>query len=69
MLILSLCIAAVVTYDVKIIHPTALVGQITNYNDDNGQWEDGLLRASMGNFGEINYGTTIRGRVHYPISN
>ena len=65
----ALLVAAAAAYDVKIIHPTALVESISNYNHDNGVWEDGLLRASLGNFGEINYGTTIRGRVHYPITN
>jgi len=27
------------------------------------------MKSSMANFGYYNYGTTIRGRLHYPISN
>lgn len=27
------------------------------------------MRSTLGNFGHINYGTTIKGRVHYPLEN
>jgi len=27
------------------------------------------MQNSLGNFGHFDYGTTIKGRVHYPITN
>ena len=67
MLIFSAIVATLAAYDLRIIHPTRLVERIENYNEETEMMEAGLLRASMGNFGDISYGQEIRGRVHYPI--
>ena len=61
--------ALAVAYDLRVIHPSKLVKEIKNYNSEQQHMEQGLLRASLGNFGDIEYGTEVRGRVHYPISN
>jgi len=42
------------------MHPVDLKQSIGN---------DGNMASSLGNFGHINYGSTIIGRVHYPVSN
>ncbi len=44
----------------QIMHPVTLRQSI----GDNGKME-----SSLGNFGHINYGTTIIGRIHYPVNN
>jgi hypothetical protein len=51
----------------KLIHPTDLVNEF-DY-DIHGKKEKGVMKSSMANFGYYNYGTTIRGRLHYPIDN
>ena len=53
---------------ITVVHPTKLrdgfVEQIHG-----GKKEVGVLRSSMANFGFFNYGTTLKGRIHYPIAN
>ena len=34
-----------------------------------GEYQQGVIKSSLGNFGHFDYGTTIKGRVHYPITN
>jgi len=51
----------------KIVHPTTLAKSF--FYDIHGNKELGVMKSSMANFGYYNYGTTIRGRLHYPISN
>ena len=51
----------------KVLHPTALKTKITK--EIHGRLEKGLINSSLGNFGHFNYGTTMRGRLHYPIQN
>lgn len=51
----------------KVLHPMALRAQLTR--EIHGRIEQGLIHASLGNFGHFNYGTTSKGRLHYPVSN
>ena len=51
----------------KVVHPTALADSF--YTDIHGLKEKGVMKSSMANFGFFNYGTTIKGRLHYPIRN
>jgi hypothetical protein len=37
--------------------------------NEEGHVQKGLIKSSMGNFGHFTYGNTIKGKVHYPISN
>ena len=51
----------------KIIHPTELKKYFNAVIDD--KEVEGYIKPSMANFGIFNYGTTIKGRLHYPIKN
>lgn len=62
--LIILLIASASSHKLKILHPSALKKQFTSEID--GIVEPGLLKSSMGNFGHFNYGSTMRGRVHYP---
>jgi hypothetical protein len=31
--------------------------------------EKGVIKSSLGNFGHLPYGTTLKGRLHYPFEN
>ena len=54
-------------HELKVLHPSDLKRRFTP--EMNGHKEKGLIRSSLGNFGKFNYGTTMRGRLHYPTSN
>lgn len=53
--------------EVKVIHPTYLKEKFHEVID--GENTTGIIRSSLGNYGDFNYGTTIRGRLHYPLRN
>ena len=45
---------------IQIIHPKQLKNDLRN---------DGFIKASLGNFGHIQYGSSTLGRVYYPVMN
>jgi hypothetical protein len=51
----------------KVVHPSDLVAKFVGVSND--KMDQGLIRSSLSNFGHFDYGTTIKGRVHYPIKN
>ena len=51
----------------RVVHPTELKESF--YTDIHGEKEEGVMKSSMANFGFFNYGTTIKGRLHNPVSN
>ena len=65
--ILVLLLQTLQASKLKVLHPMALRAQLTR--EIHGRIEKGLIHASLGNFGHFNYGTTSKGRLHYPISN
>jgi hypothetical protein len=50
-----------------VLHPSDLKKKLTL--DVKGKKEIGLIKSSLGNFGHFNYGSTMRGRLHYPTQN
>ena len=54
-------------HELKILHPTNLRKKLTK--EIHGEFESGLIKSSMGNFGHYNKRSTMRGRLHYPVSN
>ena len=50
--------------ELKLIHPTQLKGMF--HGKIYGEEEDGVITSSLGNYGDFNWGNSIRGRVHYP---
>ena len=53
--------------ELKIVHPSWLSKEFHGkiYDEE----VEGVITSSLGNYGEFNYGTTIRGRLHYPLQN
>ena len=45
---------------IQVMHPKDLKKKLKN---------DGFIKASLGNFGHIMYGSSILGRVYYPLNN
>lgn len=45
---------------IQVMHPKDLKKKLKN---------DGYIKASLGNFGHIMYGSSILGRVYYPLNN
>jgi hypothetical protein len=54
-------------HELKVLHPSDLRKKLTH--EVKGHKEEGLIKSSLGNFGHFNYGTTMRGRLHYPTQN
>ncbi len=48
-----------------VLHPSSLQEKIDTVFGE----ETGFIRNSLGNFGDFQYGVTLKGRVHYPITN
>jgi hypothetical protein len=55
------------TSKLQIVHPSKLKQDISSWQQDKS--ETGTIESSLGNFGEFNYGTSLRGRVFYPETN
>lgn len=53
-------IAPQVFGSIQIIHPKQLKSELKN---------DGFIKASLGNFGHITYGSSTLGRLFYPVMN
>ena len=68
MFLLCLVITLVNCSTLKVIHPNNLKNKFAG-EDYNGMAEYGLIKSSVGNFGHIDYGTSIIGRLHYPLNN
>ena len=66
-LFLAFLVTIAYTSELKIIHPTNLKRDIYGLVD--GKLEEGVLRSSLGNYGDFNYGQNFRGRLHYPLAN
>jgi len=49
------------------VHPSELKKAFLSRID--GEMEEGVIKSSLGNFGHFNYGTTLKGRLHYPLQN
>ena len=49
--------------ELRVLHPTFLKRVDQRY------MQHGKITAGLGNFGHFNYGTTIKGRLHYPLAN
>ena len=51
--------------ELKIVHPSWLSKEFHGkiYDEE----VEGVITSSLGNYGEFNYGTSIRGRLHYPL--
>ena len=62
--LITLLVSTTSGHKLKILHPSALKKQFTS--EIEGLVEPGLLKSSLSNFGHFNYGSTMRGRVHYP---
>ena len=45
---------------IQVMHPKDLKKKLKN---------DGFVKSSLGNFGHIIYGSSILGRVYYPLNN
>ena len=55
------------TAKLTVVHPTDLMNSFQTRS--NGVVENGVIKSSLGNFGHFQYGTTLKGRVHYPLDN
>jgi hypothetical protein len=64
-----LIIGKVFGWSLKIVHPTPLMESFKTYDKDSKDYVNGLIKSSLGNFGHFAYGSTIKGRVHYPLKN
>ena len=64
----SLIISHISASTLKVIHPYNLRKEFSDLNT-NGILEKGLLKSSVGNFGHIDYGTSVMGLLHYPVNN
>ena len=51
------------------MHPTNLKKDFKLFDKNTNSMEEGLIKSSLGNFGHFQYGTTLHGRVHYPLKN
>jgi len=51
----------------QVVHPSELKKAFLSRID--GEMEEGVIKSSLGNFGHFNYGTTLKGRLHYPLQN
>ena len=65
--ILASLSASTLAHELKVLHPSDLKKKLTL--EVKGKKEAGLIKSSLGNFGHFNYGTTMRGRLHYPTQN
>ena len=43
--------------ELRVIHPSDLSAQFKEYNQDTDKYEYGLVKSSLGNFGDFTYGT------------
>jgi hypothetical protein len=66
-LAVSLLLSSVTAYSLQIVHPTDLKADFSSFVE--GEKKSGYLDTSLGNFGHFDYGTTIKGRVNYPLTN
>jgi hypothetical protein len=60
LLAISLLAAPMALGSIQVIHPKQLKSDLRN---------DGFIKASLGNFGHIQYGSSTIGRVFYPVMN
>jgi hypothetical protein len=65
-----LCLDQVIGWSFKIVHPSDLKNKFNfNYDKDKKKIVVGEVKSSLANFGHFTYGTSIKGRVHYPHMN
>ena len=63
----SFLLSKISASSIQIVHPTELKNEFSSMVD--GKYQSGFLDSSLGNFGHFDYGTTIKGRVNYPLEN
>lgn len=51
----------------KVVHPSYLKDEFNDWLA--GSHHRGEIRAALGNYGHFQYGSTIKGRLHYPLDN
>jgi hypothetical protein len=66
--IITLLLAGVANCsELKLVHPTQLKSLF--HGEIYGKEEEGVITSSLGNYGDFNWGNSIRGRAHYPTKN
>ena len=63
-----LIISQISASTLKVIHPYSLIKEFSELKSS-GFLEKGPLITSVGNFGHIDYGTSVMGLLHYPVNN
>ena len=51
----------------KVVHPSYLKDEFNSWME--GRHHRGEIRAGLGNYGHFQYGSTVKGRLHYPLNN
>lgn len=68
-LVYAALIGLVSASQLKVVHPVELQSYFHSVDPDSNERVEGLIPSSLGNFGHFAYGSTVKGRVHYPIDN